>query len=60
MVIPAENEELPEYVTIPPTGGDIWDDHIDIPPPPPPESEESIHFTPHDHPPTPIGGYTAI
>lgn len=57
--IPSEIEELPSYVTIP--LNDEWVKDI-IPPPPTPPSKDNWTppFTPHETPPTPIGGYEAI
>ncbi len=55
--IPSEDESLPEDETIDDTMLDITED---APPPPPPSDQLQVRFIPHDEPPRPIGGYTAI
>ncbi len=58
--IASEDESLPEDETIEFTDLDL--DAEPPPPPPPPEAiDDSVPiFVPHDEPPEPIGGYTAI
>lgn len=57
--IPSEDETLPEDETIDDTMLDLSEE---APPPPPPPSDQSVQvkFIPHDEPPRPIGGYSAI
>ena len=56
--IASEDEDLPEDETIDFTDLDLG---ADAPPPPaPPDDGDMIVFVPHDEPPTPIGGYSAI
>ncbi len=57
--IPSEDETLPEDETIDDTMLDMSDE---APPPPPPPSSQTVQvkFIPHDEPPRPVGGYSAI
>ncbi|MFO7889808.1 MAG: energy transducer TonB [bacterium] len=57
--IPSEDETLPEDETIDDTMLDMSDE---APPPPPPPDDQSVQvkFIPHDEPPEPVGGYSAI
>ena len=57
--IASEDETLPEDETIDFTDLDL--DAEPPPPPPPPEVDDDLPvFVPHDEPPEPIGGYSAI
>lgn len=56
--IPSEDETLPEDETIDDTMLDMTEE---APPPPPPSNDQvQVRFIPHDEPPQPVGGYTAI
>ena len=56
--IPSEDETLPEDETIDDTMLNLDEE---APPPPPPDDQSlQVRFIPHDEPPQPVGGYTAI